>query len=196
MDAAFESVQERRLREAAFQYCEWMRTSGHGPQASLTIRLKDLVGSFNGKSVLTVGDLCHWCFSERQSTYPLHTGFDICKGIKADGFDFYAINCKPYGLPINRPQPFNSPLSRLFFFVSMRSEGLRLDCLSSFQGMCSDEQQELKVSMPSFNLLRGFLLSSDFKIKKHCFKCFYGYALMNKVQLLENSSSGRNYFSP
>ena len=105
-----------------------------GPEASLAIRLKDLVGSFNGKSVLTVGDLCHWCFSERQSTYPLHTGFDICKGIKADGFDFYAINCKPYGLPINRPQSFNSPLSILFFFASMRSEGLRLDFLSSLPG--------------------------------------------------------------
>ena len=64
----------------------------------------------------------------------LRIGLDVCAGIKADGFDFYTINYKPYGLPINRPQPLNSPLSRLFFFASMRSEGLRLDCLSSLQG--------------------------------------------------------------
>jgi len=61
--------------------------------------------------------------------------------------------------------------------------------------------------MLSFNLLRRLSLLSDFKIKKHCFKSFYGYALMNKVQLLnrtftnevqllENSSSGRNYLLP
>jgi len=56
---------------------------------------------------------------------------DIRAGIKADGFDFYAINCKPYGLPINRPQFLNSLLSRLFSFASMRFEGLRLDCLPS-----------------------------------------------------------------
>ena len=60
--------------------------------------------------------------------------FDVRSGIKADGFDFYAINCKLYGLPINRPQLLNSPLSRLFVFTSMHSEGLRLDCLSSLQG--------------------------------------------------------------
>ena len=52
---------------------------------------------------------------------------DVRAGIKADSFDFYAINCKPYGLPINSPQPLNSLLSRLFSFASMRSEGLRLD---------------------------------------------------------------------
>jgi len=46
---------------------------------------------------------------------------------KADGFDFYAINYRPYGLPINRPHPLNSPLFGLFFFESMHSEGLRLD---------------------------------------------------------------------
>jgi len=46
---------------------------------------------------------------------------------KADGFDFYAINYKPYGLPMNRPHPLNSPLFRQFLFERMRSEGLRLD---------------------------------------------------------------------
>ena len=53
--------------------------------------------------------------------------FDVRAGIKADGFDFYPIKCKPYDLPINRPHPLNSPLSRLFPFESMRSEGLHLD---------------------------------------------------------------------
>ena len=57
----------------------------------------------------------------------LPTRFDVRAEIKADGFNFYANNCKPYGLPINRPQPLNSPLSRLFSFMSIRSEGLRLD---------------------------------------------------------------------
>ena len=90
-------------------------------EASHAIHLKDLVGSFNAKSALIVGDLFHWCFPEQQSMCPLYTGFEIRAGIKADGFDFYAINCEPYGLPINRPQSLNSPLSRLFFFVSMRS---------------------------------------------------------------------------
>jgi len=103
-------------------------------EASHAICLKDLVGSLNAKSALMVGDLYHWCFPERQSTCSLHTGFDIRAGIKANGFDFYAINCEPYSLPINRPQPLKSPLSRLFSFVSMRSEGPRLDCLSSLQG--------------------------------------------------------------
>ena len=46
---------------------------------------------------------------------------------KADDFDFYTINYKPYGLPINRPHPHNSPLSRLLSFASMCSEGRRLD---------------------------------------------------------------------
>jgi len=73
--------------------------------------LKDLVGSFNGKSALTVGDLYLWYFPEQQSTCHLYIGFDIRAGIKADGFDFYAINYKPYALPINRPQPLNSPES-------------------------------------------------------------------------------------
>ena len=103
-------------------------------KASHAIRLKDLVGSFNAKSALTVGDLCRGRFPERQSMCHLRIGFDVHAGIKADGFDFYAINYKPYGLPINRPQPLNSPLSRLFSFASMRCEGLRLDCLSSLQG--------------------------------------------------------------
>ena len=50
-------------------------------------------------------------------------GFDVRTGIKADGSDFYTINYRPYGLPINRPRPLNSPLLRLFFLESRRSEG-------------------------------------------------------------------------
>ena len=53
--------------------------------------------------------------------------FDVRVGIKADDFDFYAINCKSYGLPINRIHSLNSPLLRLFSFESTRSEGLHLD---------------------------------------------------------------------
>ena len=53
--------------------------------------------------------------------------FDVRAGIKADGFDFYVINCKTYGLPIDRPHPLNSLLFRQFLFESMRSEDLRLD---------------------------------------------------------------------
>ena len=114
---------------------------------------------------------------------------------KADDFDFYAINYKPYGFPINRPHSLNSPLSRLFSFASMRSEGLRLD-LSIFPSRaCVNEQQELKASMLSLNRLQRLSLSSDFKFKKYCFKGFYGRALMTKVQLLENSSPGRKYLS-
>jgi len=37
------------------------------------------------------------------------------------------INYKPYGLPITRLHPLNSPLLRLFPFESMRSEGFYLD---------------------------------------------------------------------
>ena len=51
----------------------------------------------------------------------------LVQAFKADGFDFYAINYKPYDLPINRPQSLNSPLSRLFSFASILSEGLHLD---------------------------------------------------------------------
>ena len=80
---------------------------------------------------------------------------------KADGFDLYAINYRPHGLPINRPHPLNSPLLRLFPFESMRSEGFRLD-LSIFPSrgcvpMNSKNSKlsyfsELKVFMLSFNL--------------------------------------------
>ena len=126
-------------RDATLSYLVGMRlwliqTRLSAFEALHAISLGDLVGSFNAKSALTVEKPWLWIFPEQQSMCLLHTGFDIHAGIKADGFDFYAINYKPYGLPINRPQPFNSPLSRLFFFASMRSEGLRLDCLPSLQG--------------------------------------------------------------
>ena len=57
-DATFESVQERELRDAGIQSCEWMRTSGGNSKVSHAICLKDLVESFNAKSALTVRDLC------------------------------------------------------------------------------------------------------------------------------------------
>ena len=110
-------------------------------------------------------------FPEATSTRQLLIGLDVRVRIKADGFDFYAINCKLYGLPINRPHPLSSLIFRLFSFESMRSEGLRLD-LSMFpsRGCVSNEQQELKTSMLSFNILQRLPLSSDFKIKKHRFR--------------------------
>jgi len=40
-----------------------------------------------------------------------------------------------------------------------------------FKGMCSNEQQELKAFILSFNLLQRLPLLSDFKIKKYRFKC-------------------------
>ena len=60
--------------------------------------------------------------------------FDIRVGIKADGFDFYAINCKSYGLPINCPQSLNSPLSRMFFLRARALKVFVLICLSFLQG--------------------------------------------------------------
>ena len=96
--------------------------------------------------------------------------FDVRAGIKADGFDFYAIKYKPYGLPINRPHPLNSPLSRLSPFERMCSEGLRLD-LSFFplRGYVPMNSKNSKL-MFFLNLLRRLSLSSNFKIKNHRFK--------------------------
>jgi len=79
--------------------------------------------------------------------------------------------------------------------MRMDSEGLHLEYPSSkafFKGICSGEQKELKASLLSFNLLQRLAPLSDFKIKKHWFKCFHGHALINEAQLLENSSPGRN----
>ena len=53
-------------------------------EASHAICLKDLVGSFNAKLALTVGDLCRRRFLERQSMFHLRIGFNVCAGIKAD----------------------------------------------------------------------------------------------------------------
>ena len=80
--------------------------------------------------------------------------FILVQVFKTYGFDFYAINYRPYGLPINRPQPLNSPLFRMFPFESMRSEGLRLD-LSIFPSReC--------VPMNSKNLKLPYFLNSKF----------------------------------
>ena len=69
-------------------------------------RLKDLVGPLYAQSVLTIGDFCPPMFPEAAiHTLILLLGFDVRAGIKADGSDFYAINYKPYGSPINRPRP-------------------------------------------------------------------------------------------
>ena len=91
-------------------------------------------------------------FTGGESTCALPTGFDVRAGIKADGFDFYAINCKPYSLPINRHQPFNSPLSRLFSFASMHSEGLRLD-LSIFPSRGCVPMNSKNSKLPCFPLI-------------------------------------------
>ena len=64
-------------------------------------------------------------------------GFDVRAGIKADGSNFYAINCKPHGLPINRPQSVNSPLSRLFSLRACALEDFVLIVYLPFKGMCS-----------------------------------------------------------
>ena len=79
--------------------------------------------------------------------------FDVRAGIKAEGFDFYAIKCKPYGLPINRPHSLNSPLSRLFPFESMCSEGFRLDL--------------------SFFPLRGYVPMNSKNSKLQCFPLIF-----------------------
>ena len=71
---------------------------------------------------------------------------------KADGFDFYAINYKPYGLPINMPHPLNSPLFRLFPFESMRYEGLRLD-LSIFPLRGCVPMNSKNSKLPCFSLI-------------------------------------------
>ena len=60
-------------------------------------------------------------------------GFDVRAGIKADDFDFYAINYKPYDLPINRPHLFNSLLFRLFPLRACALRVFVLICLSSLQ---------------------------------------------------------------
>jgi len=83
----------------------------------------------------------------------------LVQAFKADGFDFYAINYKPYDLPINRPQPLDSPLSRLFSFESMRSEGIRLD-LSIFPSRACDLMNSKNSKLPCF----PSILSEDY----HC----------------------------
>ena len=98
--------------------------------------------------------------------------------------------------PINRSWTSYQSFILTFSFVGMCFEEPRLDCSSSrasFKGMCFEEQKEPKPSMLSCNLLRRLSLLSDFKIKKHRFRCFHGCALTDKIQLLENFSSGRKW---
>jgi len=47
-----------------------------------------------------LGTCVLWCFPKWQSTCQLLIGLVVRAGIKTDGFDFHAINCKPYDLPI------------------------------------------------------------------------------------------------
>jgi len=137
------------------------------------------------------------CFSNWQSTRQLLIGLDVRAGIKADGFDFYVINCKPYGLLINRPHPLNSPLFRLFPFESMHAEGLRLD-LSIFPSRGCVSMNSKNSKFPCFPLI----FSKDYhcqvisRSKSIALSALCGHALMNKVQFLENSSSGRNHLLP
>jgi len=54
--------------------------------------------------VLTeLGDLCLWGYLEQKFTCLTQTEFDIRVGVKADGFNFYAINYRSFSEPINRP---------------------------------------------------------------------------------------------
>jgi len=71
---------------------------------------------------------------------------------KADCFNFYAINYKPYGLPINRPHPLNGPLFKLFPFESMRSEGLCLN-LSIFPSRRCVLMNNKNSKLPYFPLI-------------------------------------------
>ena len=61
-------VNRRELQDATFK-------------ATHAIRLKDLVGSFNAKSALAIGDLCHLMFLEVTSTRQLLIGLDAHAGI-------------------------------------------------------------------------------------------------------------------
>ena len=121
--------------------------------------------------------------------------FDVRAGIKVDGFDFYAIKCKPYGLPISRTHPLNSPLSRLFPFESMRSKGLRFD-LSFFpsRGYVPMNNKNSKLSCFSLIFFKDYHCQVISRSKSIAL-CFYSRVLMHKVQLLENSSPGRNQLS-
>ena len=121
-------------------------------------------------------------------------GFDVRAGIKADGSDFYAINCKPHGLPINRTHSLNSPLLRLF---SLRACALRvfvLTYVSSLQGDMNSENSKL----PCFPLI----FSKDYhcqvisRSKSIALSAFICRALMHKVQLVESSPSGKNHLLP
>ena len=123
--------------------------------------------------------------------------FDVRAEIKDDGFDFYAIKCKPYGLPINRTHSLNSPLFKLFPFESMHSEGLRLD--SSFfpsRGYVPMNSENSKLSCFPLIFSKDYHCQVISRSKIIALSAFYGRALMQKVQLLENSSPGKNQLSP
>jgi len=57
-------VKGRRLMDAAFEFVQEYKLWDAASKASHAIRLKGLIGSFNAKSALTAGDLCHQCFPE------------------------------------------------------------------------------------------------------------------------------------
>ena len=120
-------------------------------------------------------------------------GFDVRAGIKADGSDFYAINYRPYGLPINRPRPFNSSLLRLFFLESRHSEGFHLDLIFFFQwDVPSMDSENSKLSCFSLIFPEDYHCQVISRSKIVPLSTFYIRALMQKVQPLEGSSAGRN----
>ena len=72
-------------------------------QALHAARLKDLVRSLNAKSAFDDWGLVSPNVSRSGNPRVSSLlGFDVRAGIKADGSDFYAINYRPYGSPINR----------------------------------------------------------------------------------------------
>ena len=140
LDAAIESVKERGLQDVAFKL-----VNGHGLQdavfqASHAIRLEDFVGSFNAKSALTIRDLCLWGFPEQKSTCLTHTGFDIRVGVKADSFDFYAINYRSFSEPIIGHSLLTVIHLDCFSLQAYALKNSVLIVLLPFKGMCSEEQ--------------------------------------------------------
>ena len=107
------------------------------------------------------------CFSKRQSTRQLLISLDARVGSKANGFDFYVINYRPHGLPINRPHLLNSSLLRLFHFESMRSEGFRLD-LSIFPSRGCVPMKSKNSKLPCFSISKFPCFLLIFSKDYHC----------------------------
>jgi len=121
-------------------------------------------------------------------------GFDVHAGIKADGSDFYANNCKHHGLPINKTHSLNSPLLRLF---PLRACALRVFVLTYFSSLQGDMNSE-NSKLPCFPLI----FSKDYhyqvisRSKSIAISAFIDRALMHKVQPIKVSFAGRISLSP